>query len=144
MAFMFSVDYCARSLSTLLFKDRLEHDCYHVTAGPNASACIAEIDRAFSRALNRGSVEALQVFGLEELPQMERDFERWFGPCNVTRAAGAIRVYTAFARLNVTFDNHRLLSEGVPQSESFPDYVGACVHSTLREAIADEMAHDMR
>lgn len=51
---------------------------------------------------------------------------------------------SAFAGLNVTFDNARLLAEGVATPPRFSDYLGACVRTGERETIAEQMVLDSR
>lgn len=137
------VDYCARALM-LLLEDSLSHACYHISAGPQASCSFEQIDRALSRALGLRSADPLEIFDIENLPAMESAFENWFGPCDSVRAAAAIRAYTAFARLNVIFDNARLLSESFEQPPRFADYLHTCVQSTGLHTIAEQMADDLR
>lgn len=138
------VDYCARALVHLLLKDKLAHSCYHVSAGTDASCSFAEIEQSYSGAHGLADTQGLQEFAVEDLPAMERDFASWFGECDTKRASGAIRVYRAFAELNVTFDNTRLLGEGMEAPPRFCDYIGACVRTGERESIAEQMLGDFR
>jgi len=137
------VDYCARSLAHLLLKDDLAHERYHVSAGPQASCSFAEIDAAYSDARGEPG-RTLQQFDVEDLPLMSEDFREWFGPCDSRQAACAIKVYRAFAGLNVTFDNARLLAEGMESPPRFSDYLGTCVRTGERETIAEQMNRDSR
>ena len=138
------VDYCARALVHLMLKDDLAHDRYHISAGPDASCSFSEIDTAYSRARGEADDTALQVADFENMPMMADDFHTWFGPCDAKRAASAIKVYRAFAGLNVTFDNARLLAEGIASPPRFADYLDACVRTGERETIAEQMTHDAR
>lgn len=138
------VDHCARALTMLLFKDALSYDCYHVSAGLQASCSFEEIDAAFCRALDARLPDPLEMFDIENLSTIEPAFEKWFGPCDNARTAAAIRVYTAFAGLNVIFDNARLRSEPFVQPPRFADYLHACVQSTRLRTIAEQMADDFR
>ena len=138
------VDYCARALLHLLFRRHLAYRCYHVSAGPDASCSFSEIDDAYARARGDPPSRGLTEFAIEDLPAMERHFEQWFGALDTKRAAGAIRIYRAFAGLNVTFDNTRLISEGMEAAPRFCDYIDACVHTGERQSIAEQMLGDFR
>jgi hypothetical protein len=138
------VDYCARALLHLLFRERLAQRCYHVSAGPDASCSFAEIDSVYARAHGDGDPRELDEFAIEDLPAMERHFEQWFGACDTKRAAGAILIYRAFAGLNVTFDNTRLLAEGMDAAPRFCDYLDVCVRTGERVPIAVQMLGDFR
>lgn len=138
------VDYCARSLVHLLFNNTLTHSRYHVSAGPQASCSFAEIDAAFSRACGTCGDSDLEEFDIEDLPALESKFQDWFGPCNTKQAARAIRVYHAFAGLNVTFDNRRALRDAVDPPPRLTDYIAACVRTGQRESVAEQMARDFR
>lgn len=138
------VDYCARALVHLLFKTDLAHERYHVSAGHAASCSFTEIDAAYSRARDETGVGALQEFDVATLREIETQFDDWFGACDSKSAASAIKVYRAFARLNVTFDNARLLAEGVAAPPRFVDYLGTCVRTGENQTIADQMVRESR
>jgi nucleoside-diphosphate-sugar epimerase len=139
------VDYCARALLHLLFEDALEHDCYHVSAGERGSCSFEEIDRALVAANGRvTAAQPLELFDIGRVDDLEPHFASWFGACDVTFTARAIRVYTAFARLNVLFDNTRLLAAGVPAPPRFCDYAGTCLHTSRSRTIAEQMTEDVR
>jgi len=75
---------------------------------------------------------------------MEAYFQSRFGVCDPRKAASAIKIYRAFAGLNVTFDNARLLAEGEAAPPRFVDYLSACVRSGESVTIADQMTQDSR
>lgn len=138
------VDYCARAIVHLLFKQTLAHSRYHVSAGPQASCSFAEIDAAYSQACGEAMPSDLAQFDIGDLPVLEQHFQSWFGPCDPKRAAGAIRIYRAFAGLNVTFDNARALQDGIAPPPRFVDYISACVRTGQRESILEQMMSDFR
>ena len=46
--------------------------------------------------------------------------------------------------LNMLFDNRPLLAEGIPQSPCFADYIPACVLTSLKDSIVDQMRVDFK
>lgn len=51
----------------------------------------------------------------ETLVRMRRELKDIFGPCNERLMLKAMRLYGAFATLNVRFSNDKLLSMGMPK-----------------------------
>jgi hypothetical protein len=54
-----------------------------------------------------------------------------------------MRLYGAFATLNVRFSNDKLLSMGMPKPPRFTDYIDRCVQTT-RGLIPQQMAVDFK
>ena len=138
------VDYCARALIHLLLKKNLSHARYHVSSGPGRSNSFAEIDRAYSKVHNESDPSELTEFDIAELAGLEAHFGEWFGTCDTRRMTNVVQIYRAFGGLDITFDNQRLLAEGMTESPGFTDYLGACVRTGERQPIADQMAYDFR
>lgn len=136
------VDYCARALTHLLLKTGLAHGRYHVSAGRAASCSFAEIERCYAALDPNGRAGELTEFPIERLSELEPSFPAWFGPCNTRQMSSAARLYRNFAGLNVTFDNRRLLAEGMEPPPRFTDYLEACVRSRPGESIAEQMRTD--
>jgi len=129
----------------LLLKSDLSFNCYHLSSGDSGSCTFDDIDRvigAHESSLLR--VPELRLFDMNDLPALQAHFRSWFGPCDARAAAAAIKVYSAFAALNVSFDNTRLLTEGVAPPPKFTDYVGACAYASIGTTIAEQMMCDMR
>lgn len=61
---------------------------------------------------------------------MRRELKGIFGPCNERLMLKAMRLYGAFATLNVRFSNDKLLSMGMPKPPRFTDYIDRCVETT--------------
>jgi hypothetical protein len=55
----------------------------------------------------------------------------------------AMRLYGAFATLNVRFSNDKLLSLGMPKPPRFTDYIDRCVQTTRGLSI-QQMAVDFK
>ena len=138
------VDYCARALIHLLLKDKLAHPRYHVSAGPERSCSFAEIDSAYCAASNETDAPALAEFDIADLAGMREHFNDWFGPCDSRRMMSAVHIYRAFAGLDVSFDNRRLLAEGMQAPPRLTDYLEACVQSGQGQPIAEQMVYDFR
>lgn len=136
------VDYCARALVHVMLKPMLAHKCYHVSAGRAASCTFSEIERCYSALDPAGHRGELVEFPIERLSKLEPRFPMWFGPCNARQMSSAVRLYRNFAGLNVTFDNRRLLAEGMKPPPRFTDYLAACVRSRPGESIVDQMRTD--
>jgi hypothetical protein len=66
----------------------------------------------------------------ETLVKMRRELKDIFGPCNERLMLKAMRLYGAFATLNVRFSNDKLLSMGMPKPPRFTDYIDRCVQTT--------------
>ena len=138
------VDYCARALIHLLMKEKLSQVRYHVSAGPAHSCSFREIDTAYSEALGESDPDPLLEFDIADLKAMESRFAEWFGPCDPKRITSAVHMYRAFAGLNVTFDNQRLLAEGMSAPPGFADYIAACVHTGQDLTVAEQMLYEFR
>jgi nucleoside-diphosphate-sugar epimerase len=136
------VDYCARALNHLMLKPELAHVRYHVSAGRSGSCSFAEIEDAYSRFKNEN--EPLTEFDIADLPSLEPRFGEWFGPGDNRHLKGAIHMYRAFAGLDVTFDNRRLMEEGMDPPPAFTEYLGACIRTGEGEPIADQMRYEFR
>jgi nucleoside-diphosphate-sugar epimerase len=138
------VDYCARALIHLTLKPELQQTRYHVSAGSQHSCTFAAIDRAYSRVKNEENIEPLAEFDVADLPGLEPQFNAWFGPGNSRHLLSAIHIYRAFAGLNVTFDNQRLLVEGMEAPPTFADYLDVCIRTGEADPIAEQMLCDFR
>ena len=138
------VDYCARALNHLMLKPGLAHVRYHVSAGPAGSCSFAEIESAYSRFKNQDETEPLSQFDIADLASLESRFGEWFGAGDSRHLKSAILIYRAFAGLDVTFDNRRLIAEGMNPPPAFTEYLGACIRTGEGEAIADQMRYDFR
>ncbi|EMW3576255.1 SDR family oxidoreductase [Yersinia enterocolitica] len=139
------VDYCADALVCILLHPNLPDNIYHISAGEKDSVSFAQIDQAMSAASRQKPMGAdyCQVeYGA--LVQMRNQLKGIFGPCNERLMLKAMRLYGAFALLNVRFSNERLLSLGMPRSPRFTDYIACCVESSVGVSIVQQMAVDFK
>jgi thioester reductase-like protein len=133
------VDYAAQALDTLLFKESLAHRCYHVSAG--ASGCTwHEISAAFDRHHGARPDDPYRVIEANAL-ELERDrMPSRLGPGDEDRMLMALRLYYRFPTL--TFDNTRLLAEGVCAPPRFVDYLDLCMTRPGGRSVYDQMTDD--
>lgn len=138
-------DWCAKALVHLCLKPKLAHDLYHISAGSASSNDFAQIDAAFAAAQGTNPVgERYQQVALEDLRSLVPLFEARLGKVNRILILRALTLYGAFAKLNYVFDNQRLLAEGVQPAPSFSSYVAACVTTSERVPLLEQMAHDFK
>ena len=138
------VDYCAKAILQLLDKPELKHDMYHVSAGAQWSCTFAEIDAAIAAALGTPPTDDYKQVDYETLAAKQDHFEELFGPCIRFVMLRAIKLYGEFARLNMLFDNRRLMAEGVPPPPRFTQYAGLCAATSENATIAEQMGYDFK
>ncbi|MBI3270262.1 MAG: SDR family oxidoreductase [Planctomycetes bacterium] len=138
------VDWAAAALSELLFKERLAHDRYHLSAGELSSVSWNDIAEAFARVRESGGGRAVRRYGTVERAALALEkarFSSLFGPCDEDRVLEALALYYRFAELDTVFDNRRVLAEGVPPPPKFTDYLAQCLGPPHR-SIADQFRDD--
>jgi len=142
---LISVDYASRAIIDLIFSDR-NFNCYHLSAGRSATAMWdilqvyrnndnGRIDYHFA---DPGLYKEMVSFSKKRLEQCEilnRDYKDylhyWQG---IFHSKGELRIllfglekYLRFINLDQTFDNTRLLSEGIKAPEVTSSYVGRTI-----------------
>lgn len=139
------VDYCADALLMLLNSPLARGEVVHISAGEENSVRFAEIDKAMASALEQAPVgDKYAQVSYETLVKMRRELKDIFGPCNERLMLKAMRLYGAFATLNVRFSNDKLLSMGMPKPPRFTDYIDRCVQTTRGLSIPQQMAVDFK
>jgi len=139
------VDYCADALLMLLYSDARAGEVVHISAGEENSVRFADIDNAMAQALEKAPVgDKYAQVSYETLVRMRRELKTIFGPCNERLMLKAMRLYGAFATLNVRFSNEKLLSMGMPKPPRFTDYIARCVQTTQGLTIPEQMAVDFK
>ncbi|MBP9025942.1 MAG: SDR family oxidoreductase [Phycisphaerae bacterium] len=117
------VQFVVQSIVRLLQVPRRKHDCYHISAGTQGSACYAE----FSAVVDRfyGRARPLQLI---HPSQWTRELHR---RCIATpqqrRVFGQLRNYLPFLNMNVLYDNARLreeLGDKFPELPPLASYFG--------------------
>ncbi|MBS7809491.1 SDR family oxidoreductase [Roseococcus pinisoli] len=137
-------DWTADALLLLLTKPKLAHDLYHVSAGTGARTYWPALRQAFANW--RG--EPLQP--LTHLPAGDRQllstrFKATFGggDARLTLMHRGCRKYFEFCALDATFDNSRLLAEGMAPPPSLPEYLVPCLENPGGLGILDAFLDDM-
>ena len=139
------VDYCADALLMLLTGQIAQGEVVHISAGEENSVRFADIDRAMAQALEKAPVgDKYAQVSYETLVKMRRELKDIFGPCNERLMLKAMRLYGAFATLNVRFSNDKLLSMGMPKPPRFTDYIARCVQTTRGLTIPQQMEVDFK
>jgi len=139
------VDYCARAIIKLLQVPELEYPVYHISSGRQSSVTFAEIDRAMAQASGtRPLSHDYQKVGYKELTQEKSNFKTLFGDCNEKIVLKSMSLYGEFSKLNVTFDNEKILKLGMPASPRFTDYIGICHNSVKDKTLSELMAIDFK
>lgn len=139
------VDYCADALLCLTDSEQVKKEIYHISAGKTQSVTFSEIDNALAQAEKREPISArYQQVDFRYFIDIKKQLSSFIGDCNERLILKAIGLYGQFATLNVTFDNNKLLSLGMPQPCKFTDYIDKCADSTRDMSIMDMMAVDFK
>lgn len=139
------VDYCADALLMLLNGQIAQGEVVHISAGEENSVRFADIDKAMALALEKAPVgDKYAQVSYETLVKMRRELKGIFGPCNERLMLKAMRLYGAFAMLNVRFSNDKLLSMGMTKPPRFTDYIARCVQTTRGLTIPQQMEVDFK
>lgn len=138
------VDYCAKALLLLTYKEQLSSDLYHISAGPRC-ASFRDIELAMSDARHIPSLaSSWQQIKESDIPSLVPDFKARLGITNRRLVTKAVKLYGGFSLLNYKFDNQRLMNEGFELAPSFPSYIGHCIRSTEGLSLLDQMMSDFK
>ena len=138
------VDYCANALYLLLTKPKLKYDSYHISAGEKYSSSFAEIDEAIANATGKAKMEGYQQKSYEQMLLMKDQFKTLLGECNRRIVAKAIKTYGNFSRLELAFDNSRLVEEGMVAPTPLAKYAGLCELTSEGILISEQMKFDYK
>lgn len=131
------VDFVAGALVALLLKPSLAHSRYHISAGSNAAVMWDEISSSFGEALGEYAFAPYSKVDFAGITPQKIIEGLGAGPARRTRRA--IELYYRFARLDVVFDNSRLLAEGVAAPPKFSAYIRRCVETSEHRTVYDQM-----
>lgn len=137
-------DWTADALLHLLSRPKLAHDLYHVSAGEGARTTWPVLRQAF--ATWRGEpLRPLTHLAAGDRQLLSDRFKSTFGrgDARLTLMQRGCRKYFEFCALDATFDNSRLLAEGVAPPMSLPDYLPACLEQPQGLGILDAFLDDM-
>lgn len=138
------VDYCARALMLLLFKQHISSDLYHISAGAG-SATFRDIERAMADARGIPSLgPTYRQITEKDIAAMVPQFKARLGISNRRLVVKAMKLYGGFGMLNYQFDNRRLMDEGLEPPPSFPSYIKHCIKSTEGLPLLEQMMDDFK
>ncbi|MEI6160215.1 MAG: SDR family oxidoreductase [Roseococcus sp.] len=139
-----SSDWTADALLRLLAKPELTHSLYHVSAGAGSRTYWPALRQAF--ATWRGeAVRPLSRLAKGDRALLHQRFKATFGEGDprLTLMERGCRKYFEFCALDATFDNTRLLAEGMPAPLALPAYLGRCLDNPKGLSILDAFLDDM-
>lgn len=139
-------DWTAAALLHLLLKPELAHCTYHLSAGIGARSFWPALAEAFAVARGNGSAPNYpDRFSLAEPAVLRERFRARFGRGDARLALmlKAARKYYEFCALDVTFDNSRLLAEGMALPPSLSDYLAKCLANPPGQSVMDAFLDDV-
>ena len=138
-------DWTAQALIELLFKPELSWRTYHVSAGEASRSSWRGLADAFDALRgDAGPKRLFEVFAPERLDVLKArvaghpEYQGRMGKL-ILRAA---QRYYRFCQLDVTFDNSRLLAEGIPAPPSLASYLDVCLANPPGQSIMDAFMDD--
>lgn len=134
-------DWAAEALLRLLFKPTLQHRCYHVSAGAQAQVSAQGIHAALCQVRGQHITPLVQRDRAALAEERER-LLAVFGKAGLRFGRIALELYMDFLSLDVTFDNTRLLAEGVPPPPRFTSYLSRCLADPPGISIAAQALED--
>lgn len=138
------VDYCAKALLLLLFKEHISSDLYHISAGTQ-SATFREIELAMAQARGIEPLgDAYEQIDEKDIASLMPEMKARLGLTHRRLVTKAMKLYGGFSMLSYQFDNSRLIAEGAEQPPSFPTYIGRCIQSTEGLPLINQMMDDFK
>jgi|HubBroStandDraft_6_1064221.scaffolds.fasta_scaffold14565_2 nucleoside-diphosphate-sugar epimerase len=137
------VDYAADALLYLLFKPKLEHRRYHISAGEGSSVTWHEIAAAFSRCYGERPDNPYEVVDFATIERERARLRPLLGPGDEDHLLMALKIYFRFMQINAQiFDNSRLLNEGMPPPPKFTSYLPVCAMRPSDRTVYQQMLDD--
>jgi len=138
------VDWVAQGLEHLLWAPTLAHQIYHLSAGARSRTNLAQLTHAFSTALGRvHQQERFVRISSSEIRQHRARLMATFGRVDGRRMELALSLYLHFCELDVTFDNARILAEGVPNPPPLTEYLATCLNRPGGVGIIEQAADEL-
>jgi nucleoside-diphosphate-sugar epimerase len=138
------VDWVAEGLWHLMKAEKLAHRIYHLSAGKGSRSNLEQLARAFAAAQGLtympGRLERMRT---EDLRNYRPRIAEVFGKVHGRRMEISLALYLGFCELDVTFDNSRILAEGVPPPPPLPEYVAACLNNPKDISIVQQAADEL-
>jgi nucleoside-diphosphate-sugar epimerase len=138
-------DWTASALLHLLLKPALAHRCYHLSAGTGSRSTWPALAEAFAAARGDDRANYPEHFALAQPAVLRERFAARFGRGDARLALmlKAARKYYEFCALDVTFDNSRLLAEGMAPPPSLAEYLEVCLAEPPGQSILDAFLDDV-
>lgn len=137
------VDWVAESLLFLLFKPRLQHRRYHVSAGHASSVTWEEIAEVFAECYGKRPENPYRVV---DIPSILRERERvreLLGPGDEGHLLMTLPIFYRFMEINAEiFDNTRLLEEGMRPAPKLTSYLRLCATLPSDRSVYRQMLDD--
>ncbi len=138
------VDWVAEALSHLLFAPRLRYRTYHLSAGPGARTNLEQLGRAFALAQGKQyDPTRFTHVPSTELSRQRARIAEVFGKLDGRRMELSLALYLRFCELDVTFDNSRILGEGLPLPLPLPEYAAVCLDQPNDVDIIQQAADEL-
>jgi nucleoside-diphosphate-sugar epimerase len=134
------VDYAAAAFARMLFAPQLRHARYHVSAGEGSAVRWTELAAEYAHLCGGPATNRYEVGDLSRLTPQRMMRASQNG--HTRHLMHALKLYYRFCSLDLVFDNHRLLEEGVPAPPRFTDYMRVCLDSS-NASIYDQMRIDL-
>ena len=139
------VDWTADAIAHLT-KKSLSHSVYHLSSGEFASDW-TQISEAFSKSpggcfkCSSASRDATEKYILVSLEELRKKNDRW-PKCFPASVRYMINLYSKYAMLNVTFNNQRIIAEGILPPEPFHNYIPQCMSFPADLCVKQQLEED--
>jgi nucleoside-diphosphate-sugar epimerase len=138
-------DWTAAALLHLLFKPELAERCYHLSAGIGSRSHWPAMLAAFAAARGPGAqITPARTFDMTKADVLRRRFRSVFGHGDARLALmlRACRKYYEFCALDATFDNARILAEGMAPPPAMPEYLAICLANPPGQSVFEAFLED--
>ncbi len=134
------VDWAAAALRHLMFAPRLHYSRYHISAGVGGAVRWTQVATECARIFGGPARDRYQVGQISQLTPQR--LMQTLGGANPRHLRRALELYYRFCSLDLVFDNHRLLREGVPAPPRVTDYIDVCFESSA-SSVYEQMRIDL-
>jgi nucleoside-diphosphate-sugar epimerase len=137
------VDWVADALLFLLFKPTLRHRRYHVSAGEASSVTWQELADTFADCYGEDRGDPYQVVDIPTILRERARLRECLGPGDEEYLLTVLSIYYRFMEINAeTFDNTRLLEEGMPPAPRLTSYLHLCASHPSDRSVYQQMLDD--
>jgi nucleoside-diphosphate-sugar epimerase len=137
------VDWVADALLLLLFKPDLRYDCYHVSAGTGSSVLWQDIATVLAECYGERAEDPYQVVDIPTIVRERERMQSLLAAGDMEHVLTALQIFFRFMEIDAEiFDNARLLSEGMPPSPKFTEYLRLCATRPCNKTVYEQMLDD--